>query len=352
MREQNLHGKWEKRFHPLREQWVVYAAHRNSRPWSYEKNENVKIPLLHDPKCYLCPGNTRISGITNPHYQNNFIFENDHPVVGSNAPEILDPDKHSDLYQKAGATGISRVISYHPRHDLTMSSMSLEEVTKVFFALKEQMVEMLAHPQIKFVLIFENKGELVGVSNPHPHCQLYATDFVFELVKQELNVAQKYRQKQNKNIFQEIINAEIRDEIRIIAENENAIAFIPFFARYAYEVMIFPKKRHATLITLNDVELQDLAQVFQEVNRRYDMNYQMSFPYVMSIMQAPVDRQNYEDYHLHLLIQPPLRQPGLQKFLAGPEIGGGNFMADTIPEEKARELQAVKVDLYDPSISM
>ncbi len=138
-----------------------------------------------------------------------------------------------------------------------------------------------------------------------------------------------------------IIENEQNDGIRVIAENKGAIAFIPFFARYAYEVMVFPKKRHATLATMTEEELFDLSEVFQEVTRRFDVNFQMSFPYVMSILQAPVDNKDYPEYHLHLFIQPPLRQPGLVKFLAGPEIGAGNFMADTMPEEKAKELRSV-----------
>jgi UDPglucose--hexose-1-phosphate uridylyltransferase len=221
-------------------------------------------------------------------------------------------------------------------------------VVKVFAAFQQEMIEFNKNPAIKSVLIFENKGEAVGVSNSHPHCQIYATDFTFKLVEQQIRIAEQHQAAYHKNIFEDIIHHEKKDALRVISENENAIAFIPFFARYAYEVMIFPKKHHQTLITLTERELADLTAVFHQVVRRMDMNFQMDFPYVMSIMQAPVDGNEYPDFRMHLWLQPPYRQPGLIKYLAGPEIGAGNFMADTMPEDKAAEL--LKVNLHDYSL--
>jgi UDPglucose--hexose-1-phosphate uridylyltransferase len=224
--------------------------------------------------------------------------------------------------------------------------MKLEQVVKVFAAFQDEMLQFEKNPAIKSVLIFENKGEAVGVSNSHPHCQIYATDFSFKLVEQQIRIAEQYQAAYHKNIFEDIILHEKKDALRVIAENENAIAFIPFFARYAYEVMIFPKKHHQTLITLSGKELSDLTSVFHQVVRRMDMNFQMDFPYVMTIMQAPVDSTTYPDFRMHLWLQPPYRQPGLIKYLAGPEIGAGNFMADTMPEDKAAELQKVNLNDY------
>lgn len=335
-------GKWEKRWHPLRQEWVVYAAHRNSRPWSGASVAAPVAPPAYDPTCYLCPGNRRISGVQNPDYQGVYIFENDHPVVGLHAPELA---AVSGLYRREKASGIAKVVCYDPRHHVTLSEVALPKVVAVFAAWRDEMHLMAAHPAIHSVLIFENKGEAVGVSNPHPHCQIYATDFGFQLVEREQRAVAEYRNGTGRNLFADILAEEQQDGRRILAENQHAIAFVPFFARYAYEVMIFPKKRHADLRTLSDAELHDLADVFQQVIRRYDLLYGMSFPYVMSFFQAPVDGGQYPDYHLHLLLQPPLRRPGLIKFLAGPEIGAGNFMADTVPEEKAAEL--LRVNLAD-----
>jgi UDPglucose--hexose-1-phosphate uridylyltransferase len=348
MKENNAFNKWEKRWHPLREEWIVYAAHRNSRPWTTGKEEiNIKSLPEYDSTCYLCPGNDRIHGDRNPKYDDVFIFENDHPVVGVDSPHI-DSDKKvkgEGLYKRERALGIAKVVCYDPRHNYSLADLKLTKIAKVFSKLKEEMQAFKKLDFIKNVLIFENKGKEVGVSNPHPHCQIYATDFIFKNVEQHLKVASSFRKENNKNIFEQIIKNEQEDEIRIIAENEGAIAFIPFFARYAYEVMIFPKKRHADLTTLTDEEIYDLAAVFQTVTRKFDLNFKMSFPYVMSIVQAPVDGNNYNEHHLYIWLQPPLRQPNLIKYLAGPEIGIGNFMADTIPEEKAEELRKILITL-------
>ena len=339
------YGKWEKRWHPLRREWVVYAAHRNDRPWNFEKKETPVQTPVYDPSCYLCPGNKRVSGIHNPQYEDVFIFENDHPVVGLNAPAIPEEfqNNHDGLYRKSEACGISKVVCYDPRHDVTLNDISVDKVANVFRALRNEMNLFQQHEKIKSVLIFENKGEIVGVSNPHPHCQIYATDFIFNVVQKELAAAAAYRKERQKNIFIDILKAEQADDIRIIAENDGAIAFIPFFARFAYETYIFPKRNHATLITMSDEELYDLAAVFQTVTKKFDTNFQSRFPYVMAFAQAPVDGNEYPDYHMHLIICPPLRQPGLMKYLAGPETGADTFMADTMPEEKAAELRRIKL---------
>jgi UDPglucose--hexose-1-phosphate uridylyltransferase len=342
MNQKDFTGKWEKRWHPLREEWVVYSAHRNSRPWQGADLIKTTSAPSFDPSCYLCPGNKRISGLINPAYSDVFIFENDHPVVGSEAPDV----SSSGFHKKGRATGVAKVVCYDPRHHVTLSQMKLNKVITVFESFQHEMMGFEKDPIIKSVLIFENKGEAVGVSNPHPHCQIYAVDFSLKLVEQQIKIGWEYLERTGATIFDEIINSEISDGSRILAENENAIAFIPFFARYAYEVMIFPKKQHATLISLSSVELNDLVSVFHQVVRKLDMNYEMNFPYVMSVMQAPVDGGDYDCFRMHLWLQPPFRQPGLIKYLAGPEIGAGNFMADTIPEEKAAELRAINLADY------
>ncbi|GCC50313.1 galactose-1-phosphate uridylyltransferase [Chryseotalea sanaruensis] len=338
-------GKWEKRWHPLREEWVVYSAHRNSRPWQGAPPLTTKKTYEHDPGCYLCPGNSRVNGKLNPQYKDIFIFENDLPVVGLEAPIIQESD-HTGLYKRASALGVAKVVCYDPRHDMTLSRMKLDNVVKVFESFQEEMAAFEKNPAIKYVHFFENKGEAVGVSNPHPHCQVYATDFTFKFIEQQIRVAKEYEKKNQRNIFEDIITTERMHGVRIIAENDSAIAFIPFFARYAYETMIFPKKAHSSLISMSKEEIIGLSAVFHETVRRMDMNFNMDFPYVMSIMQAPVDGGNYAEFRTHLWLQPPYRQPGLIKYLAGPEIGGGNFMADTMPEDKATELRKINTHNY------
>jgi UDPglucose--hexose-1-phosphate uridylyltransferase len=332
-------GVWEERWHPLREEWVIIAAYRQDRPWSGDTlvRENVIIPrYLED--CYLCPGNARVSGIVNDHYSGVFVFDNDHPCVGMDAP--VDLKAAPGIYRNRPARGIARVLCYSPRHDLTLGELEMVEVENLLAAWQWQYTDLGNRPEINHVLVFENRGEVVGVSNPHPHCQIYATNFVFKTIETEARVSQRYLAEAGRPIFQEIIDTELSEGRRIICENESALAFLPYFARYAYEVFVTPKKTHASLAELGEGEVSDLAAVLKEVLIRYDNLWRMPFPYVMSLHQAPTDGGDYRGFHFHIEFHPPLRKPNLLKYLAGPEIGGGNFLSDTSPGEKAAELRA------------
>lgn len=330
---------WEERWHPLREEWVIVAAHRQDRPWSGETVRSAKSSLPdYVGDCYLCPGNRRVNGATNPRYSGVYVFDNDHPCVGMSAPTKLQPV--SGVYRNRPAQGIARVVCYTPRHDLSLAELSLSEVSDLLRAWATQYRDLGKHPAINHVLIFENKGEVVGVSNPHPHCQIYATNFVFKTIETEVRASQRYSVQTGRPIFQEIIAAELEEGSRIICENKSAIAFLPYFARYAYEVFVAPKKTHASLAALSDPEVEDLAMVLREVLIRFDNLWEMPFPYVMPLHQAPTDGGDYRGFHFHIEFHPPLRKPNLLKYLAGPEIGGGNFLSDTSAEEKAAELRA------------
>lgn len=330
---------WEERWHPLREEWVIIAAHRQDRPWS-GSTVRKSAPTLpsYVPDCYLCPGNTRVSGEVNPQYGQTHVFDNDHPCVSSAAPSALETP--TGLYQNRPARGIARVVCYSPKHNLTLAELSIPEIQQLLYVWREQYEELGRLPDINHVLIFENKGEVVGVSNPHPHCQIYATNFVFKTIETEARVSQHYLDQTGHVLFHDIIAAEQEAGTRVIAENESAIAFVPYFARYAYEVFVAPKKTHPSLATLSASEMLDFASVLKDVLVRFDNMWQMPFPYVMPLHQAPTDGGNHSGFHFHIEFHPPLRKPALMKFLAGPEIGGGNFLSDTSPEEKAAELRA------------
>jgi len=329
---------WEERWHPLREEWVIVAAHRQDRPWSGEqlKHKSTTRPTYVDD-CYLCPGNERVSGGRNPDYTGIFVFDNDHPCVGMNAPE---PESASGVLRNRAAQGIARVLCYSPRHDLSLAQLENSEIENLIAAWQVQHIDLGRRSEIDHVLIFENKGEAVGVSNPHPHCQLYATNFVFKTIETEVRASRNYLATTSRVLFQDVIDAEQRDGRRIIYENETAIAFIPYFARYAYEVFIAPRQTHADIASLSAAEVSDLAKALKEITVRFDNLWQMPFPYVMPLHQAPTDGGDYRGFHFHIEFHPPLRKPNLLKYLAGPEIGGGNFLSDTSPEEKAAELRA------------
>ena len=339
MTDRTQQQTWEERWHPLREEWVIVAAHRQSRPWLGETVRDAKDdPPEYADDCYLCPGNARVSGATNPRYPGVFVFDNDHPCVGPLAPEALDAPPYP--YVARRADGIARVISYTPRHDLTVARMSVGEIASIVDSWRRETRDLGARTEVKQVLIFENKGDVVGVSNPHPHGQIYATNFTWKTFDTELEAQRRYARENRRALFTDIIDAERRDGRRVLYEDEHAIAFVPYFARYAYEVYVAPLRRVPHVSALTDAESESLAHALKNVTVLYDNLWRQSFPYVMPLHQAPTDEGNYDDFHFFIGFLPPLRRPNTLKYLAGPEIGGGNFLSDTSPEEKAAELRA------------
>jgi UDPglucose--hexose-1-phosphate uridylyltransferase len=331
---------WEERWHPLREEWVVVAAHRDHRPWSGETVRTAGVALpSYDPACYLCPGNTRVGGKINPAYANTFVFDNDHPCVGIDAPGILAAPPFP--YRNRRADGVARVICFSPRHDAALAVLPIEAVREVTEIWRRQTVDVGNRPEVRHVLCFENRGELVGVSNPHPHGQIYGTNFVFKTIEIELSASTRYENETGRRLFSDIIAAEQRDGRRVLYEDERLIAFVPYFARYAYEVYVAPKRPVSHVSALTDDETQSLAIALKDVTIRFENLWKAPFPYVMALHQAPTDGGDYRPYHFYVAFHPPLRQPGLLKYLAGPEIGGGNFLSDTAPEAKAAELRAL-----------
>jgi len=318
----------------------MVAAHRQNRPWSGETVEHngERLPR-YDPECYLCPGNTRISGARNPLYSTTFFFDNDHPCVGADAPQSIDCD--NSVFRSRAANGIARVVCYSPHHDMSLAELDRFEIENLLALWQDQYLDLGNRPEIAHVLVFENKGEVVGVSNPHPHCQIYATNFVFKTIEIEAAAGERHLAATGRVLFRDILAAESHDGRRIIYRGDSSIAFVPYFARYAYEVYVAPMATHQSLASLSRPELTDLAETLRRVLVKYDNLWKMPFPYVMALHQAPTDGPAYKGFHFHIEFHPPLRRPRLLKYLAGPEIGGGNFLSDTCPEEKAAELRSV-----------
>ena len=335
---------WEQRWHPLREEWVVVAAHRNNRPWVGETVERATPDVPeYVADCPLCPGNVRVGGSRNTDYSSVFVFDNDLPCVGSDAPEVTAP---APPYRVRRANGLARVICYEPRHNVTLAEMPVARIVDLLETWQAQYRDLGQRPEVQHVLVFENKGEVVGVSNPHPHCQIYATNFVFKTIENEVANSRRYLAEHGRVLMEDIVAAEQNDGRRVVSERDSAIAFIPHFARYAYETFVTPKAVHESLADLSREELLDFATVLRETLVRFDNLWKMSFPYVMALHQAPTDGASHDGFHFHIEIHPPLRKPNLLKYLAGPEIGGGSFLSDTSPEDKAAELRAQPVVHY------
>lgn len=335
---------WEQRWHPLRREWVIVAAHRQERPWLGEAaGQRVGEPRTprppYDPTCTFCPGNARVGGAVNPPYSGVFAFDNDHPCVGPHAP--LDLEAPIAPYRNRPATGHARVVCYTPRHDPALADLDLDGVDALLQCWQDQHRELAARPEVHHVLIFENRGEVVGVSNPHPHCQIYATNFAFKTIESEVIHAREHHAAHNRTLWQDIVAAERQDARRLLDHNAHALAFVPFFARYAYETFVGPTRSVPSIADLDPTERRALADILRRTLRRFDALWRIPFPYVMALHQAPTDGEDHTSFGFHIEFHPPLRKPGLLKYLAGPEIGGGSFLSDTSPEAKAAELRAV-----------
>ena len=326
---------WEKRWHPLRREWVTITSHRNQRPWSGASATTTSTDVVFDPECYLCPGNTRVGGSSNPDYADVHVFDNDHPSFSLDAPPASVTPR---FYQQGRAAGICRVMCYSPDHSQSLTELDEQGVVQVFRTWAAQTRELAAVPEIEQVFIFENKGEVVGVSNPHPHCQIYATDFVPKTIEEEIGSMEAHLAETGHDLMAEIVAAEREDGRRVLSDDVDGIAFVPYFARFPYETYIVPSVRHASLADFSDGELAGFARHLHAVVTMYDKLWHSRFPYILVVHQAPVGYSG--DYHTHIQLHPPMRAPGLQKFLAGTETGGGCFMNDGCPEDKAAELRA------------
>jgi UDPglucose--hexose-1-phosphate uridylyltransferase len=334
---------WERRWHPLREEWVTITSHRNTRPWSGASGAQAADNSAEGhADCHLCPGNARISGQVNPDYKDIFVFNNDHPSFSPDAPAITSP---GDFFINAPANGQCRVVCYSPEHNESLATLGASTVESLIDVWAEQSHELSRLDEVANVMIFENKGEVVGVSNPHPHCQIYAPAFVPDTIRREVSAMDQYRQREGRMLMSDLIDAECADGRRLVVESDQTVAFVPYFARFPYEVYIVPRVQHRYLYELADSQRRDLAHCLHEVLIRYDNLWQTAFPYMLVVHQAPtqnrVDVGDDSSYHFHIQIHPPMRQPGLQKYLASMETGAGHFLNDGCPEEKAAELKAV-----------
>jgi UDPglucose--hexose-1-phosphate uridylyltransferase len=323
---------------------VTITSHRNQRPWSSPESA-VSLPDVepsHDPKCYLCPGNKRVSGAVNEAYDQLFVFDNDHPSFSADAPAEL--ERPAGIYKNAPATGTTRVMCYSPDHSRTLAELDQATFELLVDRWASESEQLLTRTDVEQVLIFENKGAVIGVSNPHPHCQIYAASFEFKNLEMERVAKEQYFAKHQSHLMSDIIESEQEAGTRIIFENDNAIAFMPYFSRFPYESYICPKTRHGWLAELSSAERSDLAVALKQMLVRYDNLWRLSFPYMLVLHQASAKAG--ELYHFHIQIHPLMRQPTLQKYLAGAESGGGHFLNDVDPDQAAAQLCSVPDQHY------
>ncbi|HZR12320.1 MAG TPA: galactose-1-phosphate uridylyltransferase [Acidimicrobiia bacterium] len=321
---------WELRWHPFRAEWVLFTSHRDARPWigATVADDEPRAPQDNA----LAPLGKRID-TTNPDYRGVFVFTNDLPVFSADAPE---PSSGDDLYRTRRAAGTAEVVCYHHDPTRSMAGLDDDEVTAVVTAWRERTRALEARDDVAHVLIFENRGAAVGTSNPHPHCQIYAGALVYGTMAREAEVAREHHARTGRSLLADVVAREV-DGPRVVTEDGAFFACVPWFARYAYEVHVLPRGPVTSLVDLDDGACRSLALVLREVVRRYDALWGIRMPYVLAVHQAPVG--DHPHYPFHVELHPPLRAPGLLKYLAGPEIGGGSMTNESDPDEKAAELR-------------
>ena len=319
----------ELRWHPLHGEWVATATHRQDRTF-----------LPPADFCPLCP--TQEGGFPTEVPESEYdivVFENRFPSLSSVPPEIA--VESSELYPVENAQGVCEVVVYTPHHKATLATEPVEQIYKLVQVWTDRFHELSALDFAKYVFIFENKGEAIGVTMHHPHGQIYAYPFVPPIVLRELEQSKKHHDKTENCLICDIYKEEKTDGRRIVTENAGFAAYIPFFARYPYELHIASKRHLGDLTEFTRQEQIDLAEILKQVLTAFDKLFNVSFPYMMVLHQSPSDGENYDHYHFHIEFYPPMRTPVKLKYLAGSEAGAGVFINDTLAEEKSAELRGL-----------
>jgi UDPglucose--hexose-1-phosphate uridylyltransferase len=334
----NLREDPHRRLNILTGEWVLVSPHRTSRPWqgAVEKTASSHLPE-YDPSCYLCPRNERAGGVRNPDYKTTFVFDNDFAALKPDTP--LEKFNRDNLLIGEGQAGRCRVICFSPRHDLTLANMPVENIREVVDVWAAQYAELGAEPSIRHVEIFENRGAVMGASNPHPHCQVWATSDVPVEPAKEQKQQLSYQQQHSSCLLCDYVHLELKLNERVVAENDDYIALVPFWAVWPFETMIVSRTHVADLQQLSSAQRQNLAYLLSRITRVYDGVFQAPFPYTMGFHQRPTDGDAHDEWHLHAHFYPPLlRSATIRKFMVGFELLA-NPQRDITPEAAAARLR-------------
>jgi UDPglucose--hexose-1-phosphate uridylyltransferase len=335
-----------RRLNPLTREWVLVSPHRARRPWlgQVEKIPPENLPP-YDPSCYLCPGNERAGGRRNPPYTGTYVFDNDFPALLLPESEPFQPAPHP-LFQAQPESGICRVVCFSPRHDLTLPELNQPKVEAVVRTWSEQTQELGAQDYIAYVQVFENKGAMMGCSNPHPHSQIWAVSHVPMEPAKELRAQADYLAQHDGCLLCAVLAEEQRQGVRIVVENSHFSALVPFWAMWPFEILLVAHRHVASLPELTAAETSALADILRRVTARYDNLFEISFPYSMGFHQAPTDGGTYPGWHLHAHFYPPLlRSATVRKFMVGYEMLA-NPQRDLTPETAAERLRSLSEAHY------
>jgi UDPglucose--hexose-1-phosphate uridylyltransferase len=337
-----MEKKWQfphRRWNPLRQSWVMVSPHRTQRPWQGEVGQTAtSLGASYDPQCYLCPGNARAGGAANPRYAGIFTFVNDYAAVLPEAPPPV-PAPASPLLLAEPARGLCKVLCFHPDHSLTLARMKRAEIRAVVDAWTQEYQELGGLDWIEYVQIFENRGAMMGASNPHPHGQIWSTGFVPDEPATESAAQRQHLSHTGCCLLCDYLAAERAGSERVIFENEHFTALTPWWAVWPFEVLLLSRRHLGALPELSGDERDGLADALKRLTTRFDNLFATSFPYTMGFHQSPTDGAEHPEWHFHAHFYPPLlRSATVRKFMVGFEMLGMP-QRDITAEEAARRLR-------------
>ena len=317
-------------------EWVLVSPHRTKRPWQGMQEQAKELKTLkYDPNCYLCPGNTRANNEINPDYKNTYSFINDFSAI----LDVKIENFKDNLLEAHTESGICKVLCYSPNHSLTMSQMDESEIVSIIKLWQKEYKDLGSIENINNIQIFENKGESMGCSNPHPHGQIWAQKSIPTEILKKQNNFKKFYKNNNQSMLLAYIKKELELKERIIYENESFVALVPFWAVWPYESMVITKNHRKSILELNEKEVTDYANILKILTTKYDNLFQTSFPYSTGIHQAPTNNEQNKEWHMHMSFYPPLlRSASIKKFMVGYEMFG-EPQRDITPEQAAESLR-------------
>lgn len=337
-----------RRYNPLTSQWVIVSPQRTDRPWKgqVEDLQSAELPD-YDPLCYLCPGNKRAGGKINPEYTGTYVFDNDYPALlqwespqsreASHLSTDVTPDR---LLIAEPEVGVCRVVCFSPVHNLSLPAMSNPQVENIIHAWIDQSEQLSQKGYIRYIQIFENRGAMMGASNPHPHCQIWATSHIPNELQKESDSQFNYHQKHASCMLCDYVEIERESGERVIFEDAHFIVLVPYWAVWPFELMVLAKRHIPRLQDLTEIEITSLAGCLRRLTSRYDNIFNAPFPYSMGFHQAPVNNGNHPGWHLHAHYYPPLlRSAAVRKFMVGFELLASP-QRDITPEQAAQRLRA------------
>ncbi len=340
-----------RRLNILTGEWIQVSPHRAKRPWQGQVEKTASPSTLgYDPTCYLCPGNKRSNGESNPTYTSTYSFENDFAAIVPTLPEGT--FQSDDLLFAKSERGICKVICFSPQHDLTIPEMTTEQITDIVRLWVSEFEQLRQLDFINYIQIFENKGSIMGCSNPHPHGQIWAQESIpMEPLKKQHHQHQ-YFAKKGRTLVGDYLKAELRLKDRVILENDHFVAVVPFWATWPFETMIIPRRPMADITQMAKDEIEAYAECIRQVTVKYDNLFETSFPYSAGIHQAPTDGESHPEWHWHMVFYPPLlRSASVKKFMVGYEMLA-NPQRDISPEASAERLRQLSTEHYKKRVAV